>query len=180
MTRQRHKWRAAFDRVSVTPLHELTSSTTTNGEPDGPFSLSHARRRSTLMQASLGRVTYSIVRLADGVKLSYDIHGPADAALRLVVAHGLGSGNPSSKDHTNDATVPVVMPALEDVHCRAVCYTARGHGRSEGWDPDDSKQFMWPTLASDLTAVADAHQIESVIVRIASRFSTMELPAEPR
>ena len=26
MTRQRHKRRAAFDRVSVTPLHELTSS----------------------------------------------------------------------------------------------------------------------------------------------------------
>ena len=57
--------------------------------------LSHLTRMSPAM---------SSVRLADGVTLPYDIHGPAEGAVKMVVAHGLGSSDPSAKDHSNDAT----------------------------------------------------------------------------
>lgn len=97
----------------------------------------------------------SVARTEDGTTLPFEVCGPVTAPLRILVAHGLGGSNPSAKDHREDATRPVLEPTLAVVGCRAVWYTARGHGSSTGWEQGGIEQFLWPRLAQDMLAVAD-------------------------
>ena len=95
--------------------------------------------------------------MPDGVHLPVQLLGPEHASsLMLVVGHGLGGTDPARKSHHDDA-VRMILPALDAAACRAVFYTARGHGQSAGWQTLDDSQFSWSHLADDMLAVADAH-----------------------
>lgn len=99
--------------------------------------------------------TDASVKTADGVTLPLEITGPSDAPVRLIVGHGLGSSDPSIKDHTDDSSREVLEPILEEVGCRAVWYTARGHGQTTGWESFSWSQFSWENLAKDMLCVAE-------------------------
>jgi 3-oxoadipate enol-lactonase len=116
--------------------------------------LSRAHRRSK---------DYGIVTTPDAVALPSEQSGPHDGELQMVVAHGLGGSNPSTKDHTDDATRPLILPILATLGIRAVWYTARGHGESTGWEHRGAEQFMWPRLARDLLVVASAHSLDRFV-----------------
>ena len=88
--------------------------------------------------------------LVNGVTLPFEIVGPSSGRVCVVVGHGLGSSDPSAKSHADDASRPVLVPAVEAAGVRAVWYTARGHGASTGWEGGDPAQFSWPALASDM------------------------------
>ena len=94
--------------------------------------------------------------LVNGVTLPFEIVGPSSGRVCVVVGHGLGSSDPSAKSHADDASRPVLVPAVEAAGVRAVWYTARGHGASTGWEGGDPAQFSWPALASDMLSVAAA------------------------
>ena len=103
-----------------------------------------------------------IVMTTDGASLPSEQSGP-HGPLQIVVAHGLGGSNPSTKDHADDATRPLILPVLAQLGLRAVWYTARGHGKSTGWEHGGAHQFTWSHLAGDLLAVASAHGLDRFI-----------------
>ena len=76
----------------------------------------------------------------------------------LVLAHGLGSANPQSKSHLDDEWLGLVEGSSA-IHRRVrylSTYTARGHGKSSGWEEtaeSDPWQFTWRDLAQDMIAV---------------------------
>jgi pimeloyl-ACP methyl ester carboxylesterase len=108
------------------------------------------RRRRRLLSSS------AAVRTRDGVTLPWAFYGPSSTPLALVVGHGLGSSDPANKTHEDDMTHAVFRPAMDEVGCRGVWYTARGHGNSDGWQCGGPEQFSWPRLASDMVEVADS------------------------
>jgi len=85
----------------------------------------------------------------------------------VVVAHGLGMPDPSQKTHLNDISYDLwqdCQPLLQGIEIGStVLYTARGHGKSYGWEPTSSSEeldlmlakeaFTWPALAHDLADV---------------------------
>lgn len=105
-----------------------------------------------------------MARASDGVRLPYEVVGDSRTPLIAVVAHGLGTEDPSKKTHKRDATRLVIEPALREGGCRAVWYTARGHGESSGWERRGPEQFVWSNkLADDFCAVADANSMSEFV-----------------
>ena len=106
------------------------------------------------------------IRLKDGVVLPCEI---APAPCHLLVAHGLGSDDPSKKTHASDTATTIVKQALASLAGTrtAVFYTARGHGASSGWEHLGVDQFQWAKLAEDMRTVADAvHGSDEPVVAI--------------
>lgn len=80
--------------------------------------------------------------------------------LAVVLGHGLGSKDPRTKDHHHDEMVKIIQTgsdSWEKVES-VILYTARGHGRSSGWESSaetDLEQFTWRRLAEDMVGVAN-------------------------
>ena len=88
--------------------------------------------------------------------------------LSLIIAHGLGSGNPRSKTHLLDSWVDLIGEGVLQSQRSAsfISYTARGHGDSHGWECTASKdldQFTWGSLSADMIAIADYYTLDSFI-----------------
>ena len=84
----------------------------------------------------------------------------------LLFAHGLGSRNPQVRSHLNDDWVQVTAEAAKASNNSFLAYTARGHGRSSGWEStasSDLEQFTWSRLAEDMLWMADTQGIEQFI-----------------
>jgi len=76
----------------------------------------------------------------------------------LVWGHGLGSTDPGLRTRFNDGASQVVFSAMADAGLSCVCYDARGHGASKGWEENaqkDEMQFSWPRLGEDMLKVVD-------------------------
>jgi len=74
----------------------------------------------------------------------------------LVWGHGLGSTDPGLRTRFNDGASQVVFSAMADAGLSCVCYDARGHGASKGWEENaqkDEMQFSWPRLGEDMLKV---------------------------
>lgn len=135
----------------------------------GSNPLTHSREQPAAFQ----------VGLPDGVTLPFSIIGPDFAPLRLVVGHGLGEP-PSTKTHLDDVATTVVEQALSMLQppelgpgesapgaCRALAYTARGHGKSRGWKAaakrEEHNTFLWDRLSADMLQVAYSHGLDKFI-----------------
>ena len=102
-------------------------------------------------------VVSRVLRVGQSVDLPFEVCGPSGAVVGAVVGHGLGSSDPRGKNHCEDATRPVFLPALDSAGMRAIWYTARGHGASRGWESSGgTEQFLWDgQLAQDMLEVAE-------------------------
>ena len=90
------------------------------------------------------------------------------AKVTLLIAHGLGAGNPKSKTHLLDSWVDLIGEGelLSKPNASFISYTARGHGDSHNWEAtasDDLDQFTWRRLSADMIAIADYYSIDSVV-----------------
>lgn len=86
----------------------------------------------------------------------------------ILLAHGLGFGNPQRKDHNKDDWLPIVGNVFlsDSTVSAAVYYTARGHGASTGWEDTaehNPTQFSWNSLSTDMKNVADALHFEKFV-----------------
>lgn len=81
-----------------------------------------------------------------GAQLAYSRVGSGPV---VIIAHGLTSSRAS-----NAATGLLELSPVTDAGYTLISYDARGHGESTGTsDPDD---YLWPSLAQDLLAFAEA------------------------
>ena len=93
--------------------------------------------------------------------------GPPEAPIKLVWGHGLGSKDPELRTRFNDGASNVTFSAMEAAGARLVCYDARGHGASHGWEAEaerDRDQFSWPHLARDMARLASQYGLDSMVV----------------
>ena len=107
------------------------------------------------------------MRLTNGVETDASLVGPAEAPIKLVWGHGLGSQDPELRTRFNDGASNVTFSAMEEAGARLVCYDARGHGASHGWETEaevDRDQFSWPHLARDMARVASQFGLDWVVV----------------
>ena len=84
----------------------------------------------------------------------------------LLFAHGLGSRNPQARSHLNDDWVQVAAEAAKAANASFLTYTARGHGRSTGWESSavtDPLQFTWARLSEDMLSTADAQGLGAFV-----------------
>ncbi len=97
------------------------------------------------------------------------LHTSQQNQVGLVLAHGLGFGNPQSKSHAKENWLPIVASAalqLQSAPVTAVFYTARGHGTSTGWESDAQtcpESFSWNNLSHDMANVASSTALEKFI-----------------
>ena len=120
------------------------------------------------------------MRLTNGVETDASLVGPAEAPIKLVWGHGLGSQDPELRTRFNDGASNVTFSAMEEAGARLVCYDARGHGASHGWEVEaerDRDQFSWPHLARDMARVASQYGLDSVVVGGSSMGSASALYA---
>ena len=97
----------------------------------------------------------------------------------VIFGHGLGSTNPKLKDHLKDKWIALATDAVSD-YATVISYTARGHGRSTGWElsaETNPTQFTWIELGKDMTAVADHFSTGSYIAGGSSMGSATSLYA---
>ena len=69
---------------------------------------------------------------------------------------------------------------MEAAGARLVCYDARGHGNSHGWEVEaerDRDQFSWPHLGRDMARLASQYDLDSVVVGGSSMGSASALYA---
>ena len=100
---------------------------------------------------------------------------------------GLGPKNPKDKSHTNDKWVSLVRDVAKTLtttigtNARAcIAYTARGHGKSHGWEDSaatNPTQFTWQSLSTDMIALADYYEIPRFIASGSSMGSATALYA---
>ncbi|XP_023323463.1 uncharacterized protein LOC111697626 [Eurytemora carolleeae] len=62
--------------------------------------------------------------------------------VKLVWGHGLGSKDPSTKNRFSDRTSNITFSAMDDAKARCICYDARGHGESHGWEETANNMFQ--------------------------------------
>ena len=135
------------------------------------------------------------ISVTDGAVTDATLIGPESTPVKLVWGHGLGSKDPELKNRFNDAASNVTFAAMEEAgarykenclllhekeYTRCVCYDARGHGASHGWEETAEKdrlQFSWPHLGRDMLEVATAYGLEPVIVGGSSMGSASALYA---
>lgn len=76
----------------------------------------------------------------------------------VVLTHG-AANYPKFVDHTNDVFCSLAVHTLRGMNVSHVAYTARGYGRSHGWEAtaeSDAEQFAWSRLGGDMLEVARA------------------------
>lgn len=107
----------------------------------------------------------SSVSMDDGATLPIVMRSTATSRILSVIAHGLGARNPKTKDHSTDHWVSLAMDAISPL-TSCVTYTARGHGRSTGWQHSASneEQFAWNNLAHDMKNVMDHFVYDGYII----------------
>ena len=69
---------------------------------------------------------------------------------------------------------------MEAAGARLVCYDARGHGASHGWESEaekDRDQFSWPHLGRDMASLAPQFGLEEVVLGGSSMGSASALYA---
>ena len=74
----------------------------------------------------------------------------------------------------------MTFSAMEAAGARLVCYDARGHGNSHGWEVEaerDRDQFSWPHLARDMASVGPQFGLDRVVVGGSSMGSASALYA---
>jgi len=80
-----------------------------------------------------------------------------DGRVCFVWGHGLGSTDPALRTRFNDGASEVIFSAMAKSGLGCICYDARGHGASKGWEDSanhDQLQFSWPRLGEDMLEVA--------------------------
>jgi 3-oxoadipate enol-lactonase len=85
----------------------------------------------------------------------------------VVFGHGLGSKDPAQRFHKNDRWIEVASAATKEAKFNVLRYTARGHGKSTGWESDAEErpeQFTWRFLAHDMLAAADCYHLSKFVV----------------
>jgi len=139
---------------------------------------------TTLTMATMG-AAWNIggtnqIQVTNGAVTDATLIGPESSPVKLVWGHGLGSKDPELKNRFNDAASNVTFSAMEEAGARCVCYDARGHGASHGWEgtaDQDRLQFSWPHLGRDMLEVATVYGLEPVIVGGSSMGSASALYA---
>ena len=100
----------------------------------------------------------------------------------LILGHGLGTNGPKKRDHSHDKWITMIWNNLKDEErIGMIAYTARGHGKSTGWEyqhqdqqeqqeqqDNHSKnrlitQFTWESLSNDMISVSNSLLIPSFI-----------------
>ena len=107
------------------------------------------------------------VATTDGVDLHVEEHGPADAAVTVVFAHGY-----TQSSRLWDGTVRELLAARSDL--RAVVYDHRGHGRSGRATKETATLEQ---LGRDLHAVLDAVAPSGPVVLVGHSMGGMTLMA---
>ena len=84
----------------------------------------------------------------------------------VVIGHGLGLSHEGAPPHFI-GTVPFmrhIQPcAAKELGVSSIVYTARGMGRSKGWENGPPEQFLWSALADDMESVATGFGMHSFI-----------------
>ena len=96
----------------------------------------------------------------------YDVYLPVHLSKRKVDAVVFGHGlDPMQLSHLTDEYVKLVDSACAHANVTCVTYTARGHGKSLGWETADSyDQFHWKSLAFDMAAVANSCNLQTCTI----------------
>lgn len=102
--------------------------------------------------------------------VSYEHHQTSSSSnhpeIPLIIGHGLGTSNPKVKSHEKDEWIKVLFPQALLANKSYIAYTARGHGKSTGWEEtaeSNPEQFTWKCLAEDMVAIADYYIIPQFI-----------------
>ena len=94
------------------------------------------------------------------------VHKRADSPFSIVVAHGLGKNDPSTKNHKNDSWTQILLDIIDNLKFSSISYTARGHGLTMGWQEtaeSDPLQFTWSHLADDMNSVANYFSLNQFV-----------------
>ena len=108
------------------------------------------------------------VRIGSFKYISTSETNSSTAKISLLIAHGLGAGNPKSKTHLLDSWVDLIGEGvlISKRDASFISYTARGHGDSHGWEctaSNDLDQFTWRRLSADMIAISDYYTLDSFI-----------------
>lgn len=106
-----------------------------------------------------------VVELPSGIFLPSDSIN-LNAGKVVILAHGLGAKDPREKDHCDKWIEMARRNFVSNPSIGSIAYTARGHGRSHGWEDtaeSDILQFTWRRLADDMIGIADHFNITAFI-----------------
>merc|ERR1711915_204864 len=120
------------------------------------------------------------VPVTNGAETDSTLIGPEDTPVKLVWGHGLGSKDPELRTRFNDVASNITFSAMEQAGLRCVCYDARGHGSSHGWEDTSEKdrlQFSWSHLSRDMLKIAEDYGLEPTVLGGSSMGSASALYA---